>query len=95
MRKTKKEIKYKPNFISFDERTFNVIASIVLFIYGGYGIYINDLKLRRRIHLHDDPALIMYGAFLCACLVMLSEVIDHYDKRNNEHKYQIFAKCFN
>jgi hypothetical protein len=36
----------------------------------------------------------MYGAFICACLVMLSVVVDHYDKRNNEINYKKFADTF-
>jgi hypothetical protein len=36
----------------------------------------------------------MYGAMICACLVMLSVVVDHYDKRNNETNYQFFAGVF-
>jgi len=36
----------------------------------------------------------MYGAFICACLVMLSVVADHYDKRNNETNYKRFADTF-
>jgi hypothetical protein len=29
-----------------------------------------------------------------ACLVMLSVVVDHYDKRNNETNYKLFADIF-
>jgi len=36
----------------------------------------------------------MYAAFVCACIVMLSVVIDHYDKRDNEHKYQAIGRFF-
>jgi hypothetical protein len=36
----------------------------------------------------------MYGAIICACLVMLSVVVDHYDKRNNERSYTFFADLF-
>ena len=51
-------------------------------------------RTRGGIHLHNEPILIMYGAFICGVLVMLSVVIDHYDKRNNEHVYEIFSKIF-
>ena len=33
----------------------------------------------------------MYGAMTCACLVMLSVVLDHYDRRDNERRYRVFA----
>ena len=93
-------MKHIPNSIPLADRITNFIFSVILIAYGGYGIYINDLYLpggrrsRGGIHLHDEPALIMYAAFICGCLVMLSVIIDHYDKRNNEHKYKTFAKVF-
>ena len=86
-----------PNIISRNERVWNIIISAVLLIYGGYGIYINDLYIPGKkggIHLHNEPTLIMYGAFICGVFAMLSVVIDHYDKRNNERKYEILAKIF-
>ncbi|MGQ4661623.1 hypothetical protein [Lysobacter sp. F6437] len=46
---------------------------------------------RRGVHLHDVPAWIMYGAIICACTVLLSVVLDHYDRRNNEKHYRMFA----
>ena len=91
-------MKYVPNKISLVERVMNIIFSAFLLIYGSHGIYINDLympgKHSRGINLHDEPALVMYAAFICGCLVMLSVVVDHYDERDNEHKYKLFAKYF-
>lgn len=92
----KRKRKYIPNKIPLEIRKLNIGISLLLLGYGGYGIYVNDLYLPSRrsrgVHLHDEPALIMYGAFICGSLVMLSVVIDHYDKRDNEHKYHIFAQ---
>jgi len=89
---------YEPNFIPVKTRTINIIGSIALIGYGTIGLYINDLylpgKRSRGIHLHDEPALLMYVAFICASLVMLSVVIDHYDQRNNKEKYKIFSRIF-
>jgi TRAP-type C4-dicarboxylate transport system permease small subunit len=89
---------YTPNHIPQNERVTNILVSICLLLYGGYGIWVNDLyipgKRSRGIHLHDVPAWVMYGAFICACLVMLSVVVDHYDKRNNEINYKRFADTF-
>lgn len=89
---------YEPNSIPLKTRTINIIASIGLIGYGTVGLYINDLylpgKRSRGIHLHDEPAFIMYAAFICASLVMLSVAIDHYDQRNNEEKYKIFSRVF-
>jgi hypothetical protein len=84
--------------VSLKERLINVAAAVFLLAYGTYGVYVNDLfipgKRSKGIHLHDVPAWIMYGAFICACCVLVSEVIDHYDKRDNEHMYHRFANFF-
>jgi len=89
---------YQPNAVPAATRTFNIVASALLLIYGTYGILVNDLfipgKRSHGVHLHDDPALAMYGAFVCACLVMMSVVVDHYDRRNNERKYRFFSIVF-
>ncbi|MEY2867441.1 MAG: hypothetical protein RIQ43_1467 [Pseudomonadota bacterium] len=88
--------RYLPNEIPPKKRNFYIIFSIILFSYGSYGAWKNDLYVpgkRRGIHLHDVPAWIMYGAIICACVVMASVVIDHYDRRNNEISYRAFAKA--
>jgi len=89
---------YTPNHIPAGERITNALFSVLLLIYGGYGFWVNDIyipgKHGRGIHFHDVPAWVMYGAFVCACLVMLSVVVDHYDKRNNETNYKKFADIF-
>jgi hypothetical protein len=87
--------KYIPNFIPENERLFNLFASIGLFLYGTYGLYINDLVIPVKrgpdLHLHNESAFLLYMAILCACMVMFSVVIDHYDERDNEHKYKEFG----
>jgi len=86
---------YIPNEIPREERRNNIIFSILLFAYGSYGVWVNDLyilgKRSRGVHLHDVPAWIMYAAMICACVVMLSVVVDHYDRRNNE-RHRAFAE---
>jgi hypothetical protein len=94
----RKDFFYTPNHIPAKERMQNIIFSILLFAYGSYGVWVNDLyipgKRSKGIHLHDVPAWIMYGAIICACLVMFSVVINYYDKRNNEAGYKLFANVF-
>ena len=90
-------MRYQPNNIPLKDRMVSKLFSVVLIVYGGYGIYVNDLCIPSRrggFHLSDEPALLMYAAFICGSLVMLSVVIDHYDERDNEHKYQLFSKFF-
>ena len=92
-----KDADYTPNHIPANQRRQNIVSSIFLAIYGAYGLWVNDLYIpgkRSGVHLHDVPAWIMYAAFICACLVMLLVVVDHYDQRNNETNYKLFANVF-
>jgi hypothetical protein len=85
---------YKPNTVPAFQRLADLFFSAVLLSYGSYGLWNNDIYIptkRSGIHLHDLPAWVMFGAIVSACLVMISTCIDHYDKRNNEIKYQRFA----
>lgn len=86
---------YVPNHIPGKERVSNLIFSVLLFAYGTFGVYINDLyipgKRSKGVHLHNLAAWVMYGAMICACLVMFSVIVDHYDRRNNEEPYRKFA----
>ena len=86
--------RYVPNNIPPGERIGHIILSLLLLAYGTYGVWVNDLYIpgkRRGTHLNDVPAWIMYGAIVCACMVLLSVVIDHYDRRDNEKRYRTFA----
>lgn len=87
--------RYIPNHIPIRDRIEYLCVSVVLLSYGGYGIWVNDIYLPRKrfrgIHLHDVPAWVMFGAILCACVMMISVVADHYDTRDNEHQYRAVA----
>lgn len=84
-----------PNQIPLRVRILNVIFSSVLLVYGTLGVYFDDLYLPGRrspgMHLHGEPAWIMYGAFVCAAANLLAVVMDHYDRRPNERGYRLFA----
>ena len=78
-----------------------MVSATLLFAYGTFCWISNhffvpiDFNRGRRlegIHLYDSAAWFMYGAVICACLIMVSVVVDHYDKRPNEHSYTRFAK---
>ncbi len=90
--------RYIPNHASPRERTVHIFLSMSLLAYGGYGLWANDLyvpvKRSNGLHMQGAPAWIMYGAMICACVVLLSLVVDHYDRRNNERHYRTFAKVF-
>ena len=87
--------RYLPNHIPTRERLNHLFMSLLLLSYGGYGVWVNDLYIpgkRGGMHLHNSPAWLMYGAMLCACLVMLAVVVDHYDHRDNERHYRTVVK---
>jgi hypothetical protein len=87
---------YSPNHIPRGERVTNVLLSTALLAYGTFGLWIDDLYLPGKrtsgIHLHGVPAKVMYLAMLFACANLLAVVVDHYDRRNNEHSYRRVAK---
>lgn len=86
---------YTPNHISFGERVFHILLSLGLIGYGLIGLLTDDLYLpgkRRGVHLHGTPAFLMFIAMLCAAVVLSSVVVDHYDKRDNERHYRLFAR---
>lgn len=88
---------YTPNQIPAWKRVSYTIASGFLIVYGLHGLWTNNLVIPGRrlgAHLHGAAAWVMFLAILCACAVMLSAVIDHYDEENNETKYWVFARIF-
>lgn len=86
--------RYVPNHIPLGERKSYLVFSTLLFAYGTYGVWVNDLYLPGRggLHLYDLSAWSMYGAILCACLVMLLVIVDHYDRRDNELNYWFIGR---
>jgi DNA-directed RNA polymerase subunit RPC12/RpoP len=92
-----KDTEHLPNNIPLTERISLVLSAIALFFYGTCGLYKDDIRTPGKvripgIHLHGTAALICYFSIIIACCVMLSVVADHYDRRNNERKYKIFAR---
>jgi hypothetical protein len=86
----------EPNFFSLRERLTNSFLAAVLIAYGTFGVFLDDLyipgKRGRGIHLHGTSAWLMYAALVCAAAVLFSLVVDHYDRRHNEHHYDRFKK---
>lgn len=93
--------KFVPNHISLETRTWYFVVSSLMLIYAVSGVVRNDfyiwLPLGRRsgpmsIHLYDLSAWIAAAAAFCASANLISVIVDHYDKRNNERGYRLFAK---
>jgi hypothetical protein len=92
----KKSLKrYFQNTVPLQARLLYIVSSLGLIINGIIGIVENDLVLPRGkrmpyIHFHDEPAIFVFGACMCAAVIMISVVFDHYDERDNESEYLKF-----
>jgi hypothetical protein len=94
--------KYTPNHISLESRAWYLALSTLLIIYVSASLAADDLFLwmpgtRRNpslsINLHGVPAWLAGASLLAAAATLLSVVVDHYDPRNNETNYRLFAKA--
>ena len=87
---------HTPNHSPVGERVVHAVLSVFLIGYGLFGVITDELfipgKRTRGVHLHGMPAALMFVAMLSASAVLMSVVIDHYDQRNNERNYKLFAR---
>ncbi|MGR6837951.1 hypothetical protein ACU5DF_02705 [Aliivibrio wodanis] len=87
---------YKPNELPKHLRITFISIALLFFLYGVYGVYVNGLYIPGKrsdgVLLKDESALIMLGAFICFGLSLISIVVDHYDKRDNEYNYQLVLR---
>ena len=86
---------YVPNVISGWNRSWYVIYALVLIAYCGLSLYSDTFyvpaKSGRGVTLHGARAAIMCIAILCGIACLISMVMDHYDRRDNEEAYKLFA----
>jgi len=86
-----------PNHIPESERWWNGFFSFLLLSYGTYGLTVDDIyipgKRGNGMHFHGLAAWLVYGAMVSAAANMISVIVDHYDKRNNETNYRLFARA--
>lgn len=85
-----------PNIISRKTRITNIVISSILLGYGVYSLAIDDFFLPAKsgggVHFTGVGAWLMFGAICCVVTKLVAEVIDHYDRRNNELTYaHVFA----
>jgi len=86
---------WRPNSVSLSERIFNLTLAIALLAQGVLGVYFAEVRLtppkqRGAILLKEGPAWLMAAAMIVGALVLVSVVVDHYDRRQNERSYKIF-----
>ncbi len=92
--------RYTPNHISLDRRAWYLVVSALIASYSVASILRDDFYLwfpggrgkLLELHLQGTAAWLAATAAFCACANTLSVVVDHYDKRNNERNYRVFAK---
>jgi hypothetical protein len=89
---------YTPNQIPLRQRIINSLLALFLIGYGLVGLIQDDIYIpgrrSRGWHLHGVPAIIMFVAMACAALVCVSVIVDHFDRRDNERQYKLFAHVF-
>ena len=71
------------------------MQSFLISLYAGFGLYIGKVAIPVRVRAYTFEGIatfVLAAAMFMAILNMLSVVIDHYDKRNNEHSYEQFAR---
>lgn len=87
---------YIPNSIPFSRRIWHVFLSTLLVAYGTVGLLLNEVLVPGRrgsgYVYRDIPMWLVLGAMLAATCNLLAVVIDHYDRRENERYYRIWAR---
>lgn len=87
--------RYIPNRIPSQKRLLYLLLSPLLLAHATYGLWVDAVYLPGEgggVYFHGFAAWIIYGAFVSAVCAMLSVCLDHYDRRNNEIKYQLFGR---
>jgi hypothetical protein len=96
--RTLRRSRYKPNQVPLWDRVKYTALAVLLLAAGSLGLWKDDISFRilkaryggKIYHLHGTPAFMMFAGYLFVSLALLSLVVDHYDKRNNEKSYQLF-----
>ena len=93
----KRDRPWRPNSVSLGERIFCVFLAAVLLARGASGFLYSRLQVspprqRTALLLQGGPAWLMAAAMVIGACVLLSVVVDHYDRRNNELVYRIFRR---
>lgn len=88
---------YKPNEIPLTDRVSHSLLAAGLLVVGVWGLLDDDIPIRVRgapfeFHMHGLSAWLLFISLLAFCALSASTVMDHYDRRDNERHYQIFAR---
>ncbi len=85
---------YVPNNISLWDRSWTIIFSVIGMVYCVYSLYVGEFYIaskRSASRLTGPAATVMSLALFVGVLHMISVIVDHYDRRDNESRYKQFA----
>jgi hypothetical protein len=88
---------WKPSSVTPAERVVNLLLALVLLAHGASGFLYSKLVVSpprqgRALTLLGGSAWLMAAAMMLGAFLLLSVVVDHYDKRNNETWCGIFKR---
>lgn len=94
---SEEEKPWRPNSVSLVERVVCLLVAVVLLARGASGFLYSRLSVspprqRLALVLQGGPAWLMAAAMVIGACVLLSVVVDHYDKRKNEGLYRVFRR---
>ena len=88
----KKKSKYRANHVPLSTRVIFLFSGLGIITYTIIGLSKGSLWVfgtrGKSMLLSSGPMWLMAIAFFLAASNILSDVFDHMDKRNNEHKYK-------
>ncbi|MBL8992875.1 MAG: hypothetical protein JNM63_06010 [Spirochaetia bacterium] len=91
--------RYQPNRMPLGRRIVYFLFSLFAIGWAVHGLAGNDLLCSFQgrnplhankltdYHFHGPAAWLMAASIICVAISFLTEVVDHYDKRNNESVY--------
>jgi uncharacterized membrane protein len=87
---------YVANQVPVTQRLAYGALSLALVGYGAVGVLVDALWIPGRrtsgVVFSGIPAWLACSALCVGALGLLSVVVDHYDRRNNEHRYRDFQR---
>lgn len=93
-----RHVLHVPNRIPLEDRLSNLLFAACLFGYAALAAAVDDFyipgKRGNGVHLHGPSVWVMFLAAVCAVVVLVAVVVDHYDTRPNERFYERVSKVF-
>jgi hypothetical protein len=87
---------FTPNRVSLVDRLGSVLLILVIGAYTLWSLERNDFPVNiakgAPLHLHGIAAWLMVGAASSVVAVLISVLLDHYDRRDNEAAYRQFVR---